>query len=111
MNIELSGKDLFPADLLKDRITTKLDKIEQRLGQKLFVRVKLSQESPKSYSVAIHFNARHDYNATGHGADLVKAADDALHKIERQVRKVQHKADGGRHGASIRDSISEPVTS
>ncbi len=105
MNIELVGKDLHPSDMLKDRLEQKLGKIEARLGTPLFVRVKLNQEG-QNYSCAVHFNgARHEFNATGVAADLVKAADESLAKIERQVRKFQHKADSHR-GSSIRDTPS-----
>lgn len=104
MNIELVGKDLHPSDMLKDRLEHKLGKIESRLGQPLFVRVKLDQQG-QDYSCTVRFNgARHEFTAIGTGKDLVKAADDSLAKIERQVRKAQHKSEAGR-GSSIRDAI------
>ena len=102
MNIELVGKDLHPSDMLRERLEAKLGKIESRLGQPLFVRVTLDQEG-LNYSCAVHFSgAQHQFNATGTGTDLVKAADAALAKIERQVRKIQHKSESQR-SSSIRD--------
>ncbi len=103
MNIELVGKELHPSDMLKERLETKLTKLEERLGQNLFVRVRLGQESPTQYACAIHFSGGgHEFNAVGTADDLIKAADDSLHKIERQVRKQTHKGDARRNSGSIR---------
>ncbi len=105
MNIELVGKDLHPSDMLRSRLEHKLGKIESRLGQPLFVRVKLDHQGHNQYSCTVHFSgARHEFNAVGVAEDLVKAADDSLAKIERQVQKVQHKGESGRHDASVRDA-------
>ncbi len=108
MNIELVGKDLHPSDMLKDRLEQKLAKIESRLGTPLNVRVKLDQQG-QDYSCTVHFNgANHEFTAHGTGSDLVKATNDSLSKIERQVRKAQHKAESQR-GSSIRDTPSADI--
>lgn len=90
MNIEFSGKDSHPSDELKDRIQRKMEKLEARLHQKLFTRVKFGTEGD-TFTCTIHFNARHDYNAAGSGTDMYKAADDALSKIERQVERTHRR--------------------
>lgn len=97
MNIELVGKDLHPSEMLKKRLETKLGKIETRLGEKLFVRVRLGREANNQYSASVHFAAaRREFNATAENEDLIKAADGAIAKIERQVKKVQHKNEAHR---------------
>ena len=102
MNIELVGKDLPLSDMLKDRIETKLSKLESRLGQKLFVRVKLQGEQNSRFSCAINFNwAGSEFNATATHTDLIRATDESLSKIERQVGKLHQKADL-RRGETIR---------
>lgn len=102
MNMELIGKDLHPSDMLRGRIENKLGKIERRLGHKLFVRVKLDSETQRKYSCGIHFQGSgHDFTANGKGQDLIKATDDALHKIERQVSKFQHRDEANRRTGSI----------
>ncbi len=106
MNIELVGKDLHPSDMLKSRLEQKLSKIESRLGHPLFVHVKLDQEG-QTYSCAVHFNGgKHEFNAVGQGDDLVKAADDSMSKIERQVRKWHDKHEAGRH-STLRNDVAQ----
>lgn len=90
MNIEFAGKELHPTDALKQRIERRLMKLEARLDEKLFVRVKFGQESNR-YTCSVHFNARHDYNAQATADDLFKAADEALTKLERQVGRVSER--------------------
>ena len=91
MNIEFVGKDLNLTDALKQRIERRLGKIEARLSQKLFVRIKVAQESTSEYSCSVHFNARHDFNAQATADDLFKAADAALSKVERQVGRLNER--------------------
>ena len=106
MNIELTGKDVKASKLLRERIELKLNKIEQRLGQKLYVRVKLESDNRHSFSCGIHFQgAGHDFNSTATSDDVIKAADEAMGKIERQVSKVQHRPESYRN-MSIRDQPS-----
>lgn len=100
MNIELAAKGIHTTDMLKSRIEQKLGKIEARLGHKLFIRVKLTQANER-YTCSIHFTAHNDFNATATSSDLVKAADEAIHKIERQVNKAQQKNETGRHDDTL----------
>lgn len=103
MNIEFAAKgDLNPSDALKERVEQKLEKLEKRFGQSIFVRVKFSEAANSQYTCGIHFNvAGHEFVAQSNSDDLFKASDEAVHKIERQVRKAQDKIEAGR-GDSIR---------
>ena len=106
MNIELTGKTDKTPDLLRERLELKLGKIEQRLGEKLFVRVKLDSDSNHSFTCGIHFQgAGHEFNANSKSEDIIKAADEAVSKIERQVSKFQHRPEANRN-MSIRDQPS-----
>ncbi len=107
MNLELIGKDVEPSAMLKGRIETKLNKLERRLGQNLFVRVKLESEPNNHFSCSIHFQGPgHEYNANSTSDDLIKAADEALQKVERQVSKAQHRpASNRKESASIRHAM------
>ena len=107
MNLEVIGKDLTPSKMLKGRIETKLSKIEKRLGQNLFIRVRLENVSAQEFSCGIHFQSSgQDYSANSMSDDLVKAADEAIDKIERQVGKAQHRPEAFRKGGnSIRESL------
>lgn len=100
MNIEFVGKGLHPTDALKQRIERRLTKLEARLDEKLFVRVKFGQEANR-YTCSVHFNARHDFNAQAAADDLFKAADDALGKVERQVGRMNDRS----QRESIRPSL------
>ncbi len=96
MNLELVGKDVTPSEALRARIEQKLAKFESRVGQKLQVRVTLAQDAA-TFTCHVHFTAaKHAFDAAGTGEDLVKAADDALAKIDRQLTKALHKAESSR---------------
>ena len=107
MNLDLIGKDLNPSEMIKGRIETKLKKIEKRLGEGLFVRVRLETEPNQRFSCGIHFNnGGHDYSAQSTSDDLIKAADEAIDKIERQVTKAQHRPESRRKAsATIRQAL------
>mgnify|MGYP002630895612 CR=1 FL=1 len=106
MNLEVVGKDLTPSKMIKGRIESKLSKLEKRLGQNLFIRVRLENVSAQQFSCGIHFqNSGQDYSANSVSDDLVKAADEAIDKIARQVGKAQHRPESFRKGGnSIRES-------
>lgn len=102
MNIEFAAKGVNLSDALKERVESKLDKIERRFGQSLFVRVKFSEAANNQYTCGIHFNvAGNEFVANTQSDDLFKASDEAMHKIERQVRKAQNKIEANR-GDTIR---------
>ena len=106
MNIELtSGKDIVIPQMVKDRIEQKLSKIESRLGQKLFVRVRFDKEAVDQYHCQIHFNGgRNEFNASTNADDLIKAMDQSVAKIERQISKAQQKQ-SNRDRQTIRDTV------
>lgn len=105
MNIEFAAKGPTPSDTLKERVENKLTKIEQRLGQQLYARVRFGEAANGTYSCAVHFNgAGHEFTADATAGDLFKAADEALNKIERQVRKAQTRHDAQR-SQTIRGAI------
>ena len=110
MNIDLTGgKDVQLTEMLKERVEQKLSKVESRLGQKLFFRVRFNKEPVEQFSCQIHFNsARTEFNAAATEDDLIKAADQAVSKIERQLRKYQSKQDP-RGSTSIRETIDREV--
>lgn len=109
MNLELVGKDVTPSPALRERIEAKLTKLEARLGQKLFVRVSMAKDAGQ-FICTVHFTAaKHEYTATASTEDLGKSVDEALSKVDRQVRKMQHKGEANRH-ASIRTSDIELET-
>lgn len=112
MNLELVGKDLHPSEALRERIEQKLTKIEARIGHKIFVRCALKKEAT-TYTSTVHFTAsRREFTATAVGEDLFKSADEAIAKVDRQVRKTLSKGDGARKSSeSIRtiDTESDDV--
>ena len=104
MNLELVGKDVQPLDGLRNRIEQKLGKIESRIGQSLFARVAVGRDGT-DYSCTIHFaGLRQEFNATATGSDLFKSADEAISKVDRQVRRAMHRGEANRKpSASIRN--------
>ncbi len=103
MNIDLVTRDLEATDMLRDRLTQKLGKLQTRLDEKLHVRVRLSSEGQEMYGCAIRFNAaQREFTASTEGPDLVRAADETISKLERQVQRAVKKA-GAARGATIRE--------
>ena len=101
MNIELVTRDLQATDMLRQRIETKLGKLQSRLEEKVFMRVRLATVATNQYSCSINFTAaQRDFAASTEGADLVRAADETIAKLERQIAKAGQKDARG----SIRDS-------
>lgn len=108
MNLELVGKEIQPSDSLRSRIEQKLGKIEARVGHQLFARVALGKDG-KDYTCTVNFQSHsHNFSATASGGDLFKSADDAISKVDRQVKKVLHKDEASRN-ASIRQGPSEEL--
>ena len=106
MNLEVIGKDLNPSEMVKGRIENKLSKIEKRLGENLFIRVRLEAVPNQKFSCGIHFQSSgQDYSANSVSDDLIKAADEAIDKISRQVSKAQQRPGSLRKGGnSIRQA-------
>jgi ribosomal subunit interface protein len=106
MNIELTGgKDVFVTDMLRERVELKLSKVESRLGQDIFFRVRFEKEGNDLVSCHIHFNiARNEFDAKASEDEIVKAADGAIAKIERQLKKLQDKQ-SARGGLTIRETV------
>ena len=106
MNIEITrGKDVQVSELLRERMEHKLSKVESRLGQKLVVRVRIDKSGNENYNCHIHFNsARTDFDASAEEDDMIKAADSAVNKIVRQLRKLQTRLNP-RGGETIRETL------
>ncbi|MBM4290863.1 MAG: ribosome-associated translation inhibitor RaiA [Deltaproteobacteria bacterium] len=106
MNIELtSGKDVLVTDMLRERVEQKLAKVESRLGQQLFFRVRFEREGADVVSCHIHFRStRNEFDAKASEDEVVKAADSAVAKIERQLKKLQDKQ-SARGGLTIRETV------
>jgi len=101
MNLELVGKDVTPSETLRGRLESKLGKIEKRLGEKLFVRVSLKTADKHTYSCGIHFNgAGHEFSAAATSDDLIKATDEAVDKVSRQVSKHQDRPESQRKASA-----------
>ena len=97
MNLELVGKNVTPSETLRTRLESKLNKIEKRLGEKLFVRVSLKSADKHSYSCGVHFTGGgHEFTAVATSSDLIKASDEAMDKVARQVSKHQHRPESNR---------------
>ncbi len=99
MSVEFKG--LTPSSALEERVTQKLDKLEHRLGEKISFKVKLDKETNTLHNCAIRCSAAgQDFNATSSDADLIKAADEAMSKLEKQINKTLD-----RHDRKGQDSI------
>ncbi len=113
MNVEYVAKEMRIPNALKERIEQKLEKIELRMGEKLFFRIKF-EESEKDASVtcSIRFSVgSKDFNAAATTDDKTKSADEALAKLERQATKSQDRHDRKGQG-SIRNTppaVIEPA--
>lgn len=93
MNIEWVTGELRAGEMLAGRIEAKLSKLEHRLGEKFSPRVRLSSHGASQFACTVQVLVHgQPFSAQGEGGDLVKAADEALGHLERQLHKVLSRA-------------------
>lgn len=93
MNIEWIAGGIPTGELLQARVETKLGKLENRLGTKLAARVRLGSAGAHQFNCAVQFSFQgQSFTGSGEGADLLRAADDAIAKLERQLDRTLSRA-------------------
>jgi len=87
MRYEFIGKNLTVTDGLKDKITTKLDKLERIIHEDNVVRVVLSLvKQENTVEVTIQLNSR-TLRAQAKNEELMAAVDEVVDILQRQVEK------------------------
>lgn len=106
MNIEWVTGELRAGEMLAGRIQGKLSKLEHRLGEKCSPRVRLSSHGASQFACNVQVSVHgHPFSANGEGADLVKAADEAIGHLERQLHKVLTRAQPDRASLARADAL------
>jgi ribosomal subunit interface protein len=103
MALDLVFKDVKPTEELKERLKSKLEKIERILNRPPPVRFTLTKtKGAYTCNACLSVNGQ-TFVAEGSGEDLFTASDEAVHRLEAQVtnerkRLVQKRQ--GRAGAA-----------
>ncbi len=93
MDIKITAKNIKLTAAIKDFAQTRISKIENLSEEVVWAQVILSVEK-KIYQKAelfIHFKNKQTLTASAVEADLYKAIDDAVYKLEAQVKKLKGK--------------------
>ena len=88
MRITMNGKNLTVTEDLKNRIEKKLGKMDRYFRQEVDAQVRLTQEKNLRYIAEITITVGGMMlRAEETSDDIIKSADRAVDKIERQIRR------------------------
>jgi len=93
MEIKITAKNIKLTPAIKDFAETRLSKIEHFSENIVWAQVVLSVDKKinQRAEVTAHFANKQTLSASAEEADLYKAIDDAVYKIEAQIRKIKSK--------------------
>ncbi len=111
MRLELTGRHVRITTTLQRLVDERLKKLDRLLHDRaVSIQVVLSAEKsrPKA-EMTLHARGDHFFHATGSGDNFEMALNQALSKINQQVRKLKGKwEDGKRRGISAAKAASAP---
>jgi len=91
MDIQITVRHTKASDSLKDKITEKLQKME-KFNEKITAAHVILDAEHTEKSCELLLNAQNQrLSAKGKGDNVGKAVDDAITKIERQIKKITEK--------------------
>ncbi len=87
MNIQFTFRKMEPTDALKERVVTRLEKLEKYVNYPVSFHVTLvAEKTSQKAEIACHAE-HHDLVAEAKAEDLYEAIDLAVHKLEAQLKK------------------------
>lgn len=117
VQINISTRHGSVSEQTRSKILAKLEKLERYFGRltQVEVTIDLERRDEPAVDIKVHAEHRHDFVGSYRSGDLLGAVDQAVHKVEEQLRrykqKIQehHRAGGSRHGGSLEGGISGPA--
>ena len=112
MQIRISTRHGNVSEATRSKITAKLEKLPRlfdRLTQ-IEVTIDLERRDDPSVDLRVAAEHKHDFVATSRSGELLASIDQAIHKLEQQLRKYKqkiqnrHRNSGSRQPGAIVDS-------
>lgn len=105
MQISISARHGHLSEVTQEKIKSKVQKLARFLERlsSIQVTVDLEDEEAPSVDIAVSAEHKHDFIATDQSASLMGSIDNAVHKLEQQIRKYKekvldrHRQGGARH--------------
>jgi putative sigma-54 modulation protein len=117
VQIKISTRHGSVSDETQSKITAKVEKLGRlfdRLTQ-IEVTIDLERRDEPLVDIKVSAEHRHDFVASFRSSELLAATDQAIHKIEQQLRKYKqkiqdhHRSDGNRELDASSDSGPSPA--
>ena len=114
MQISISARHGHLSEVTQAKISSKVEKLTRIFDRLLSIRVTVDLEDEQSPGVDIVVSAehKHDFVATDCSGSLMGSVDNAIHKLEQQLRKYKekvldrHRQPGDRH-APVKSELGE----
>ena len=106
MQINISARHGSVSDATRERIVETVEKLPRYSERLVAIEVTVDLERREEPSVDVRVSAehKHDFVATARSADLMASIDQAIHKLEQQLRKYKEKVQDRHRGTASRES-------
>ncbi|MGE0608058.1 MAG: ribosome-associated translation inhibitor RaiA [Pirellulales bacterium] len=107
MQINISTRHGHLSEATREKISAKVEKLA-RLYDRLTaidVRVDLEHEDKPGVDIRVSAEHKHDFQATDTCENLLAAVDNAMHKLEQQLRKYKEKVQEHHRGSTHKEIV------
>jgi putative sigma-54 modulation protein len=100
VQIKISTRHGHLSDESRERIRSKVERLERYFERLTYMEVTVDLESPESPVVHLHVSAEHKHDFVSHEQtdDLFKSVDSVVQKMEQQLRKYKERIQGHHRG-------------
>jgi len=117
VQINISTRHGSVSEQTRSKILAKLEKLERYFGRltQIEVTIDLERRDEPAVDIKVHAEHRRDFVASFRSGDLLSSVDQAVHKVEEQLRRYKqriqerHRAGGSRHGEVSEEGSSGPA--
>ncbi len=108
MQIEVTTRHGSISSDVRDRLTTKAEKLLTFFERVTSIQITVDSDTPLVKRVDIRVNAehKHDFIANAEAEDVLSAFDRAYHKMEQQVKKYKERVQDHRRDRPINELVS-----
>ncbi len=113
MELNVVFKDMDPEPAVTERLESKLQRLEERLGKPIAAKAVLIQHKNEvDCQIRLPYYKKRELVAAATGRDWTSAVDEATEKVERQLNRAEEQRQGRRDGKSLREVPNlEPLAS
>jgi putative sigma-54 modulation protein len=105
VQINISARHGNVSDATRERIVEKVEKLTRYFDRLVGVDVTIDLERREEPAVEVRVSAehKHDFVATAQSADMMASIDQAIYKLEQQLRKYKEKVQDRHRGTPDRE--------